>query len=130
MAERLFELKSNREQERKDEVERRLEQRFRDTADELRKEGSKFFTQQCQLEREQQLLEKRQKTDQQIQEEQLYAKLWQLDLKKKEEREAIELVERKKAVNERQAVLDWQKQTREHGRMNDNAQTDKERNML
>lgn len=52
MAERLFELKGRREQERKDEVDKRLEQRFRDTADELRKEGSHFYTQQCQLERE------------------------------------------------------------------------------
>ena len=84
MAERLFDLKSRREQERKEEVERRLEQRFRDTADELRKEGSRFYTQQCQLEREQQLMEKRQKMEQQIAEEQLYAKLWELDLKKKE----------------------------------------------
>lgn len=53
MAERLFQLKSQREAERKEEVDKRLEQRFRDTADELRKEGSKFYTQQCQLEREQ-----------------------------------------------------------------------------
>jgi hypothetical protein len=44
MAERLFQLKSQREQERKEEVDRRLEQRFRDTADELRKEGSHFYT--------------------------------------------------------------------------------------
>ena len=45
MAERLFHLKEKRENERKDEVEKRLEQRFRDTADELRKEGSHFYTQ-------------------------------------------------------------------------------------
>jgi len=40
MAERLFDLKNRREQERQDEVNRRLEQRFRDTTDDLRKEGS------------------------------------------------------------------------------------------
>lgn len=56
MAQRLFELKSKREQERQNEVNKRLEQRFKDSniiinynfisfilaTDELRKEDSKF----------------------------------------------------------------------------------------
>lgn len=58
MANRLFELKDKREKERQDEVNRRLEQRFKDTADELRLEGQKFIQEHTQLEREKQLMEK------------------------------------------------------------------------
>lgn len=54
-------------------------------------------------------MEKRAKLDKQIQEEQLYAKLWQLDLKKKEQREEQERIEKAKNIQERQAILDWQK---------------------
>ena len=53
MAERLNELKQRREEERVDEVNRRLEQRFKDSkrikslkyvaTDDLRKEAGKFF---------------------------------------------------------------------------------------
>ncbi len=85
MAQRLFDLKQRREEERLDEVNRRLEQRFKDSkhfqnhyesfttiiiaTDELRKEGSKFYTQHCQFEREQQLMEKRKKAEKDIMEE-------------------------------------------------------------
>jgi hypothetical protein len=40
-------------------------------------------------------------------EENVYAKLWELDLKSKEERERIEAEEKKKRVNDTMAVLDW-----------------------
>ena len=43
MALRLNELKQKREEERVVEVNRRLEQRFKDTTDDLRKEQGKFF---------------------------------------------------------------------------------------
>ncbi len=79
MAQRLQELKGKREQERQDEVNRRLEQRFRDTADELRKEGSKFFTHHCQMEREKQLMDKQRVLQNNIEEEHIYAQLWKLD---------------------------------------------------
>lgn len=46
-------------------------------------------------------MEKRTKMEHQIAEEQLYAKLWDLDLKKKEQRESNERVEKQKAVHER-----------------------------
>lgn len=78
MAERLWELKKQREQERKETVDRLNEKRFKESktkfklifaaADELRKEGSKFYTQHCQIEREQQLIEKRQKMEEEIRE--------------------------------------------------------------
>lgn len=75
-------------------------------------------------------MEKRQKMEQQIAEEQLYAKLWELDLKKKEQREMQEKLEKAKTVQERQAVLDWQKQTREAERHHEKNLTQQEREML
>jgi len=63
MALRLNELKQKREEERVEEVNRRLEQRFKDTTDDLRKEQGKFFVYQCQMEREKQLVDKKRATD-------------------------------------------------------------------
>lgn len=122
MAERLNELKHKREEERVDEVNRRLEQRFKDSkdsivslilaTDDLRKEAGKFFVLQCQMEREKQLVDKKRLTENKIMEEHVYAQLWKLDLLAKEERERKEVEEKKKLVQDTQAVLDWQKDTR------------------
>lgn len=112
MAERLNELKHKREEERVDEVNRRLEQRFKDTTDDLRKEAGKFFVLQCQMEREKQLVDKKRLTENKIMEEHVYAQLWKLDLLAKEEHERKEVEEKKKLVQDTQAVLDWQKDTR------------------
>jgi hypothetical protein len=130
MALRLNELKQKREEERVEEVNRRLEQRFKDTTDDLRKEQGKFFVQQCQLEREKQLVDKKRATDQKIMEEHVYAQLWKLDLAAKEERERKEVEEKKKRVNDTQAVLDWQKDTRVQAKVQDRELTDIERQML
>ena len=109
MAERLNELKHKREEERVDEVNRRLEQRFKDSkqstiatlilaTDDLRKEAGKFFVLQCQMEREKQLVDKKRLTENKIMEEHVYAQLWKLDLLAKEERERKEVEEKKKLV--------------------------------
>lgn len=58
MAKRLQELRSKREQARKDEVERRMETQFRKGADELRKLDAKFMATNTKLDQEQQMLEK------------------------------------------------------------------------
>ena len=100
MAIRLNELKQRREEERVDEVNRRLEQRFKDTTDDLRKEQGKFFVYQCQMEREKQLMDKKRATEQKITEEHIYAQLWKLDLAAKEERERREVEEKKKRIND------------------------------
>lgn len=130
MAQRLNELKQRREEERVDEVNRRLEQRFKDTTDDLRKEAGKFFVQQCQMEREKQLVDKKRAGDQKIMEEHVYAQLWKLDLQAKDERERKEVEEKKKRVNDTQAVLDWQKDTRTQAKQQERELTDMERNML
>lgn len=80
--------------------------------DELRKEDSKFQTHNCQMDREKQLMDKMKRMQGEIVENQVYAQLWQLDIKKKEERERREAEEKKKAIGDTMAVLDWQKQTR------------------
>lgn len=75
--------------------------------DELRKEGSKFYTHHCQMEREKQLMDKQKRMMQGIEEEQIYAQLWKLDQLKKEDRERKEAEEKRKLVGETMAVLDW-----------------------
>ena len=112
MFERMTYLKDKREAERQAEVGRRMDQRFKATTDELRKEDGKFYTYGTQIEREKQLIDKRRKLDQQLQEEQVYAQLWHLDAQKKLEREQLEAAEKAKAISETMAVLDWQKNTR------------------
>ena len=141
MAQRLVDLKQRREEERQEEVNRRLEQRFKDSksikvkvtvvaTDDLRKEAGKFNVHQCQMEREKQLMDKKRISEQQIMEEQVYAQLWKLDLQSKEERERREADEKKRRVGDTMAVLDWQKDTRQQGKHQDRQLTEQERTML
>jgi len=58
MAKRLHELRSKREQERKDEVDRKLDVRFKKAADDLRKLDAQFIATSTKLDQEQQMLEK------------------------------------------------------------------------
>lgn len=62
----------------------------------------------CQLEREKQLMDKKQKLQNQIVEEQVYAKLWMLDADKKAQREQREAVQNKQKVKETVNILNWQ----------------------
>lgn len=82
------------------------------------------------MEREKQLVDKKRATDQKIMEEHVYAQLWKLDLAAKEERERKEVEEKKKRVNDTQAVLDWQKDTRVQAKVQDRELTDIERRCL
>lgn len=76
--------------------------------DELRKEETKFMIAGCQLEREKQLMDKRAKLEQAINEEQVYAKLWMLDHQKKNQREVEEAATKAQKVKETMGVLNWQ----------------------
>lgn len=60
----------------------------------------------------------------------MYAQLWQLDAKKKHEREQKEAAEKAKAISETMAVLDWQKNTREVARSKEAENLAAERSML
>lgn len=53
-------------------------------------------------------MEKRQKMEDAIVEEQVYAKLWMLDGEKKLAREKREAAEKKEKVQETLGILDWQ----------------------
>jgi hypothetical protein len=59
MFERLQVLKADREKERKELVQRKLDQRFKMSNDALRKEDSKFYIMGTQVERDKQLIDKR-----------------------------------------------------------------------
>jgi len=52
-------------------------------------------------------MDKRSKLEQQILEEQVYAKLWMLDADKKLEREKKEIVQKKEKVKETLNILSW-----------------------
>ena len=112
MAERLEQLKLQREQERQQQVNQALERKFKMETDELRKEETQFLMAGTQIEREKQLLDKRQKLEQQILEEQVYAKLWMIDHDKKVEREQREARLKKEKVEATLNILNWQQDTR------------------
>ena len=107
MAERLTFLKEKRETERQDLVNQALERKFKMETDELRKEETQFMIAGCQLEREKQLMDKKNRLQNQIVEEQVYAKLWMLDAEKKAQREYEEAQTQKQKVKETVNILTW-----------------------
>jgi hypothetical protein len=82
------------------------------------------------MEREKQLVDKKRTAEQKIMEEQVYAQLWKLDLQAKEERERQEAEDKKRRIGDTMAVLDWQKDTRVQGKVQERELTDLERQML
>jgi len=60
-----------------------LERKFKMETDELRKEETKFMVAGCQIEREKQLIDKKKRLHDNILEEQVFAKLWEIDYLKK-----------------------------------------------
>lgn len=75
-------------------------------------------------------MDKKRAVEQKIAEEHVYAQLWKLDLAAKEERERREVEDKKKRVNDTQAVLDWQKDTRVQAKVQERELTEIERTML
>lgn len=75
--------------------------------DDLRREETSFMVAGCQIEREKQLMDKKAKLEQQIVEEQVYAKLWMLDHDKKVDREKTEAITKKKKIAETVNILTW-----------------------
>lgn len=82
------------------------------------------------MEREKQLVDKKRLIENKIMEDHVYAQLWKLDLLAKEERERKEVEEKKKLVQDTQAVLDWQKDTRTQVKHQERELTEVERAML
>ena len=112
MAVRLAELNEQRSQEKQEMVQTAMNRKFKMETDELRKEETNFMIAGCQIEREKQLMDKRQKMEENIIEEQVYAKLWMLDGEKKHAREVREAELKKQKVGETLGVLHWQTDAR------------------
>ena len=130
MFQRLQMLKGKREQERTEEVARRQDMKFKAQNDTLRREDQKFYNYGTAIEREKQLIDKRRNIEQKMMEEQVYAQLWQLDAQKKLEREMQEAREKQEKIKDTMAVLDWQKQTREIQRAQEQDLVKREQKML
>lgn len=130
MVERLNQLEQKREEERRSEVNSRMEKRFKQTTDELRHEEAKFHNLGTQVYREQQLIDKRRALDKQLEEEQIYAQLWEIDAQNKLAREQKEAEEKRSNIANTMAVVDWQKETREIQRQREAELVGQERQML
>ena len=130
MFERLQSLKAKREGERNDEVARRQDAKFKAQNDTLRSEDAKFYNYGTAIEREKQLIDKRRQVEQKMLEEQVYAQLWQLDAQKKLEREMAEAREKQEKVRDTMAVLDWQRNTRQIQRQQEQELVQQEQAML
>jgi hypothetical protein len=79
-------------------VQQALDRKFKMETDELRREETQFMVAGTQIEREKQLMDKRAKLENQIVEEQVYAKLWMMDAEKKAQREQKEAIQKRQKV--------------------------------
>lgn len=107
-----------------------LDRKFKMETDDLRKEETAFMTAGCNIEREKQLMDKKAKLEQQIVEEQVYAKLWMMDHDKKVQREKTEATQRRKKVNDTINILTWQTETRQQAQGVEKEKKAREQEML
>ena len=130
MAKKLFEFKKQRQEEKRQLVGQALEKRMRETTDDLRLADSKFYTQQCALEREEQLRDKRRRKEKEIFEEMLFAKLWDIDMKKKIEREQKEKLDKEERVKETMDIISWQNKSKVEQDKIEKEKAEQEKKML
>ena len=130
MAEKLRAYKAAREEERRANVVELEKRRFKDATDEVRLEDSKLFQQKCVFDQQQRMLEKQAQRERETMEEFLYAELWKRDMDIKIARERTEAENKRKAVQEKQAVLDWQTRRAQDQRDAEKRQLQQEAAML
>eukprot|EP00826_Nyctotherus_ovalis_P027995 TRINITY_DN2198_c0_g2_i2.p1 TRINITY_DN2198_c0_g2~~TRINITY_DN2198_c0_g2_i2.p1 ORF type:complete len:231 (+),score=88.11 TRINITY_DN2198_c0_g2_i2:418-1110(+) len=130
MAKRLQELRSRRAQYHQDEVQAKMETRFRQTADELRQLDSQFIAASVKIDQEQQMLEKVKRREKELEEEMLYAKLYEVDAAQKAQREVEEKKVKEQQVSEMMQNLNWQKDVREAQRAAEAKKSEEEKAML
>jgi len=99
MIERVDDLKKKREATRMAEVEQKLERRFREGADELRKVEGKVRENMTRIDREKQIGEKHNLMEKKFEEEMFYAELWRRDKNNKDRAEA-QVAEEKRRRND------------------------------
>jgi hypothetical protein len=110
MEQKLKSLKDQKEKERKELVKVLQERKFYANADELRKNDSEAFAIECYLEQENQMIDKLKRREDERMEEDVYVKLNEFDIKKKEEIEKKQIDEIQKKKEETYRFLEWQKQ--------------------
>jgi len=126
----LNKLREQRERERQETVKTLLDKKFYEGADELRKQDSEAFAITCYLTHENQMLEKLRKRELELQEEELYVKLYHFDMLKKDEKDKIIQEEKRKLKEDTYKFLDWQKEHREKLNIRDKELKEFESQML
>jgi len=130
MIARVTELRAQKEAERQQEVAEKLDRRFREGADELRKVESEINELKNMHLRNIQMQEKHHLLEQQYHEDMVYAELWKRDMMRKAQKEQEEVVERKRKNEERNVVLGWQKEENEKVRYSEAERVEAEKRML
>lgn len=130
MAKRLQELRSRRKQSNQEDVQQKLDARFRQSADELRQLDSQFTAASIKIDQEQQMLEKVKKRQKEMEEEMLYAKLNEIDFAQRAQREIEEKKIKDQQIAETMQKLNWQKNVREAQRAVDTQKAEEEKAML
>lgn len=131
MAERLFTLKTAREEQRKDMVAGLYERRWKEGADELRQEGSKLNNLETRIEQQNQMRIRKQKEAIGKEEDMLYNELWKRDYNARVAREQAEANKLYTQCQERITGLNWQTDLRENERQQaSQANQDEKRTMM
>lgn len=130
MAQRLDELRTVRESERRQEVQTKYDQRWRDSADELRNQEGKLAAMHCRLHQEQQMWEKEQNNLMHQEEEKIFNELWIEDKRRKDQDELQRLQKKDELNQERLNYLSWQRNIRENQRRALNEREQLEKQML
>jgi len=130
MAERLRELKSAREAERKADVERRLEKRTKAAADELRLQDSQLAALHTRLDQEHQMWEKQQKEKIEREEQALFDELGKRENLKRGQLEMQEKARKEHMNAARMTYLNWQRELRSQQRNESAGRETQEKMML
>ena len=110
---KLKELREQRLNDRDENVNKLMERRFYEAADELRKNDSEAFAVECYLEQENQMLDKLKKREKEKKEEMFYVKLNEFDINKKIEKEKEEEKAKKNKIKNIYDYQQWQREQNE-----------------
>ena len=113
MEQQLMELKSEMQQKTDDHVNKLLEKKFYDEADELRKNNSQAFEVECYLEQENQMLDKLKRREKEKEEEMFYVKLNEFDNLKKIKKEKKDELDKKNKLQNIYNYQQWQREQNE-----------------
>lgn len=130
MAERLEQLRQTRLRDREADVKRRLDQRWKEGADELRLQDGQLQAQYTRLEQERQMWEKQQRAKIDKEDTDLFDELWRREYKRREAAEAEDIRKKEELNQARLTQLDWQRDMRADQRAEVERQEAAEKAML